>query len=307
MRADRPSATAAWVAAARALGAALPADARLADDPYGAAFASPALARALAAGPVPRALLAGLARAPGMASWVLYLQVRTRVLDDAARGFAAAGGRQVVLLGAGYDCRALRLSALAGSRVVEVDHPTTQRHKRAVLDAARVRSPATYLAWDFERDPLAALPDRLAAAGLDLAAPTLTIWEGVTMYLTEPAIEATVAAIAAYAAPGSRLAMTYFSRDRLRRPSPATRAMTRAVALLGEPFRWGWDPAALPAWLAARGFHLDRDVPLDEAARQLLPPRHAARLEDPTRRIALASAPATENVALASRRSSTQP
>jgi hypothetical protein len=33
-------------------------------------------------------------------SWVLYMQVRTRVLDDALAAFVADGGRQGVLLGA---------------------------------------------------------------------------------------------------------------------------------------------------------------------------------------------------------------
>ena len=50
--------------------------------------------------------------------------VRTRVIDDAVS--EAAGIRQWVLLGAGYDTRAWRLPALAGSHVFEVDHPATQ-------------------------------------------------------------------------------------------------------------------------------------------------------------------------------------
>src|ERR1700681_873856 len=46
----------------------------------------------------------------------------------------ARGCRQYVLLGAGYDTSALRLSgALRGSVVFEVDHPATQAVKRAAL------------------------------------------------------------------------------------------------------------------------------------------------------------------------------
>ena len=38
---------------------------------------------------------------------------------------------QVVILGAGFDCRAYRLEALRGARVFEIDHPATQAVKRA--------------------------------------------------------------------------------------------------------------------------------------------------------------------------------
>src|SRR5262245_44315981 len=114
MRDGTPSRTAAWVAAARGLGRLLPPDVRLADDPYGTAFvASPRLARF-----VVRAQEAGprwLATVPGLREWILYMQVRTRVLDDAVRAFVAGGGRQVVILGAGNDCRALRLAELAAA------------------------------------------------------------------------------------------------------------------------------------------------------------------------------------------------
>ena len=53
------------------------------------------------------------------------------------------------------------------------------------------------------------------------------------------------------------------------------------VATLGEPWRFGWDPADLPAYLAARGFKLERDVAIAEAARALLPAELAALRRDP--------------------------
>ena len=285
MRDDTPSRTAAWVAAARGLGVLLPPDVRLADDPYGTAFASHRLARY-----VNRIATGGarwLAAAPGVGTWILYMQVRTRVLDDEVRAFVAAGGRQLVILGAGYDCRALRLPELADARVLEVDHPATQGHKRAVLARLGAESPAEYVTWDFETRALDELPAELVAHGHDPAAPTLTLWEGVTMYLTEAAIDATVAAIAAYSASGSRLALTYFDRSRIARPSLGTRLMKSVVSTAGEPWRWGWDPDELPAWFAARGFTLDRDIALADAARELLPQDLARRIGDPDRRVAI--------------------
>ena len=279
MRDDTPSRTAQWVAAARGMSRLLPEAVRIADDPYGLAFSSSGLADLVnrsAHGPGSRA--EAVARIPGLSTWIVYMQVRTRVIDDAARVFAAAGGRQIIMLGAGYDCRALRLSELGGAQVYEIDHPATQDHKRKVLAGLGVTSPARYLAWDFETRAMDDLPAALAELGHDPARPTLTIWEGVTMYLTEGAIDASLGAIATWSAPGSELAMTYQVKSASKKPSLATRAVQAMARQLGEPFKFGWAPAQLPDYLEVRGFHLVRDVAIASAARDLLPASLAALL-----------------------------
>jgi methyltransferase (TIGR00027 family) len=301
MREDTPSRTAAWVAAARHLGRLLPPDIRLADDPFGAGFTSPKLARLIeqaieesSPSPLPAALRSirhPLTRVPGLRSWILYMQVRTRVIDDALRAFVERGGRQLVILGAGYDCRALRMPELDDVVVFEIDHPATQGHKRSVLETAGAESPSIYVTWDFEERPVEDLPDALAESGHDAAQPTFTIWEGVTMYLSEPAIDASLRAIAEWSAPGSVLAMTYFARSRLARPSLATRAIRAVVATVGEPWRWGWAPEELPGYLGERGLQLAEDISLADAARELLPPELAALVASHDRRVALAAAP----------------
>ena len=291
MRDDTPSRTAAYVAAARGMGMLLPDAVRIADDPYGIAFASHRLAKLVERAPQ------SLATLPGVRAWILYMQVRTRILDDAARTFVEQGGSQVVLLGAGYDCRALRLPELDDAQVFEVDHPATQGHKRATLEKLGAASPARYVTWDFETRPMEDLPEALAEAGHDPRAPTLTIWEGVTMYLTEPAIDASLRAIRDWSAAGSELAMTYFAKSRLTRPSFATRAIQAVVARMGEPWRWGWVPEELPEFLEDRGWELVDDIAMRDAARAFLPPELAVEVNDPDRRIALSSTP--EKVALA--------
>lgn len=279
---DSASQTAAVVAAARALGAALPAEAQLALDPYGLRFVYPAVAAALGE----RGAFAAVLRVtPPLRRWIVYMQVRTRVIDDVLRAFLAGGGRQVVLLGAGYDARAHRLAPqLAGCAVFEIDHPATQRRKRRILErggaeadlAAAAGGPLRYLPWDFERAPMSELPAALQAAGLRAAEPTLTIWEGVTMYLTQDAIEATVAAVRGYSARASQLVFTYFDRQHVAGRAPLPSRLARAlVAQVGEPWRWGWSPEQLPGWLAARQLTLLRETSMPAAAAQLLPPRWA--------------------------------
>ena len=267
MREDTPSRTAQWVAAARGLGMLLPDDVRIADDPYGVAFASTRIQKL-----IEERHPTMLARMPGFKTWIAYMQVRTKLLDDAVRNFVDAGGRQLVLLGAGFDCRALRMPELAGADVYEVDHPATQAHKRGTLEKIGAASPARYVSWDFETRAMDELPEGLADAGHDPTQPTLTIWEGVTMYLTEAAIDASLHAIAAYSCATSQLAMTYQAKAPGLKPSLAARMVQLAAARIGEPFKWGWDPAALPAYLEERGFSLADDVSTPEAAATLLPP-----------------------------------
>jgi methyltransferase (TIGR00027 family) len=299
MRDDTPSRTAAWVAAARQLGQLLPDGIRLVDDPYGAAFTSRWIASLIeqavaddgSQAPLDMALrrLRGpITAVPGLRRWILYMQVRTRVIDDAIRAFVAAGGRQLVLLGAGYDSRALRLPELAGVRVFEIDHPATQGHKRATLARIGVVSPAKYVEWNFEEQPMEDLPEALAEAGHDAARPTFTVWEGVTMYLSEPAIDASLRAIAEWSAPGSQLAMTYVAKERLAQPSLVTRAIRSVVSSVGEPWRFGWDPEELPGYLAERGLELVDDIAISDAARMLLPPELVRYVYDGDRRAALA-------------------
>jgi methyltransferase (TIGR00027 family) len=318
MRDDTPSRTAAWVAAARQLGQLLPDDVRLVDDPYGAAFTSRWIASLIeqaiadeddgSGAPLDMALrrLRGpLAAMPGLRRWILYMQVRTRVIDDLLREFVESGGAQVVLLGAGFDCRALRMPELAGLRVLEVDHPATQGHKRGTLARIGASSPAIYVPWNFEERPMEDLPEALAEAGHDPARPTFTVWEGVTMYLSEPTIDASLRAIAAWSAPGdSLLAMTYFAKGPLARPSLVTRAIRGVLSAWGEPWRFGWEPEELPGYLAARGLELADDIPIPDAARLLLPPDLAAHVHDPDRRVALATS--SEAIAVA-RRADRQP
>jgi methyltransferase (TIGR00027 family) len=287
MKDSDASFTASWVAGWRGLGH-LFGDAQIVDDPYGARFGgrwSQALARA-GANPAARA---GLVRMPQVANWVGYMQVRTRLFDDELVSFLAAGGRQIVILGAGYDCRAARFAdRLAGARVFEVDHPATQARKRAVLAEAGATPRVDYVAWHFERRPLAELPPALAALGLDLARPTLTIWEGVTMYLSPEAIDATIAAARALGGDGTRLVFNYLTRDVLERPRGLRRVATAIVARVGEPFTFGWHPPELPAFMTARGWRVTSDRDLAVAARELLPPHLAARVDASDRHVTVA-------------------
>ncbi|MGN6677423.1 MAG: class I SAM-dependent methyltransferase, partial [Streptosporangiaceae bacterium] len=127
----------------------------------------------------------------GMASVVLTnfqasLAARTAFFDGQVTSAIEAGVDQVVILGAGYDDRALRFRT-AGVRFFEVDHPDTQADKRARLDTilaeddlAGVAGRPAFVAADFGSDDVAAV---LSAAGHDRERATLFLSEGLLVYL----------------------------------------------------------------------------------------------------------------------------
>lgn len=283
------SRTAQWVAVARTMGGLLPRELLLACDPYGVEFAQGGLARAARLLLHLRWLSRPVVTCTGpLAHLVLWMQLRTRAIDDVLLDFVGAGGRQVVLLGAGYDTRALRFkNELSRVTVFEVDHPATQTEKRARLPAQALSTDVVYLGWDFERDPIEELPSRLEALGLDPTQPVLTIWEGVTMYLEPSTVEATVRAVQRFTRGMNVLALSYIDRRRLERPHVHVKVVSRFVARAGEPWRFGWDPDDFPRWFSARGFALVSDVSDAELAARFFPARVWYRFAKKTHRLAI--------------------
>lgn len=277
VRDHTPSRTAAWVATCRGLSGVLPPGEELCSDPYGIRFGGAAAAGFAALARRQPEVAWALLRRLNLAALSLYwVQLRTRALDDALLRFVRGGGRQVVVLGAGYDCRAARLASdLGEARVWEVDHPATQRRKRRILRGVDART--RYLPWDFEVDPMTRLAARLAGLGHDAGAPTFTLWEGVTMYLTEEAVAASVEAARALSAPGSPLVLEYWERASVERQPALEQALLRLGVQRHEPFRFGWHPAELAPWLARHGFALAGDEAEDAVAARYLSPAGRAR------------------------------
>jgi methyltransferase (TIGR00027 family) len=265
---DRSSFTAETVALQRAFESARPAGERLFCDPYAAAFLRPGL-RVLAEAAWNRLLrraavgLYDAVAGPGPRPSAV---ARTRFIDEQVEAAVVPGG-QCVLLGAGFDARAHRLPGLAGGRVFEVDHPATQAVKRAVLERHGVAGGhVRYAPVDFELDDLA---QALCDAGFDRGSPAVFVWEGVTNYLTDAAVDATLAVVRELAGPGSRLVLTYVDRRALAEPSPfpEARRWVRGVARAGEPWTFGLLPDEAAGFFAGRGFRICADVSSYDAGR----------------------------------------
>ncbi|MFE7565281.1 SAM-dependent methyltransferase [Kitasatospora sp. NPDC057500] len=224
------------------------------DDPYAAAFAAAADVPLPAAGPA-----GGLAEAL-VAQGVL----RTRFYDDR---LLAAGADQVVLLAAGLDTRAHRLDWPAGTRVFELDLGPVLAFKERVLDrlGAEPRSRRTVLPADLLEPHW---PARLAGAGFDPARPSAWLAEGLLVYLTPEEAAGLLTAVAALAAPGSRLLLEQ-GRDVTAVPHDPS------LAHLTDLWRGGLGPGTRD-WLDGHGWTTGLTT-LEQLAR-----RHARPLPGPS-------------------------
>src|ERR1700758_4444129 len=135
------------------------------------------------------------------------IAVRTRFFDDFFLNAARDGVRQSVILAAGLDARAYRLSWPLGSVVYEVDQPKVIEFKSttmSTLGAAPAADRRT-VSIDLRED----WPAALRSSGFDVAQPTSWSAEGLLMYLPPEAQDQLFNNTTALSAPGSKLATEY--------------------------------------------------------------------------------------------------
>lgn len=124
-----------------------------------------------------------------------HLIARTRFFDDCIQEAVENGVDQYVILGAGYDLRAHRLDLPSSLRVFEVDQTEVQKRKRKKLPQHLFNSEnVSYVSVDFNHQSLV---ERLLASGFDPNKPTIFTLEGVSQYITKPALASTIEALAA--------------------------------------------------------------------------------------------------------------
>ena len=194
-----------------------------------------------------------------------FMVVRSRFAEDELARAIGRGVAQYVILGAGLDTFAYRNPYADGAlRVFEVDHPATQEWKRRLLAAAAISIPSTltYAPVDFEQHTLA---DGLAQVRFDPQIPTFFSWLGVTMYLTDEAVDATLRFVASTPR-GGGIAFDYgVAKSRLGwKERLALRALSHRVAAAGEPFQTFFDPDEIRHRMTSFGFHSITDLGADE-------------------------------------------
>jgi len=223
--------------------------------PYGDPAADDRLARDIA-GPLER---------PPRESMERYLRGRTAFFDRAAVDALESGTGQAVVIGAGYDGRALRY-AKPGVRWWEVDLAKTQLDKRARLARLGVATPnITFVPHDLRDGNLGAC---LVTAGFDPLSAAIFICEGVAVYLSRNVLGALLREVRGVAAPGARLAISLSTSPRpgvLGALEHAARRerFERRAARVGEPALTRFGPGEAAQLLAATGWE---ELPVREKA-----------------------------------------
>ena len=251
------SQTAANMALIRALESAKPARQRLFADPFARLFL-PGWQRALmtpARFPAWRRALERIfdSRAPGART---SGAPRTRLIDDWTREAVQDGAAEVVIMGAGFDCRALRMAELRIRPVFELD-------RREMLDLKSRRLPDAQFC-QVRRVPIDFLnerpEDQLIAAGHSPTAKVLFIWEGVTNYRDAAAVDAAFD-VFGRSASDSRVIFSYVHADAIDGsfPTPGLDHLLKRLRKIGEAWTFGFRPQDVSGYLARRGFRLIAD------------------------------------------------
>jgi methyltransferase (TIGR00027 family) len=214
-----------------------------------------------------RKLCAGM-RTVSVPGLLPSLAARTRFFDEQVLAAISAGVRQIVILGAGYDDRALRFRS-PGVRFFELDHPATQADKASRLQAIDKGTERLALVpADFRHDDVAAVLD---ACGHDAGQMSLFICEGLLVYLDQPTVVRLLTGLRAVAADHSTLAASLATHpEGMNSERVAEMANARRRTGEIEPWRTILPASAHLGLLAGAGWqvtsHIDA-VQLDAGAR----------------------------------------
>lgn len=177
---------------------------------------------------------------------------RKRWIETLCRQAIADGCEQVVVIGAGFDTLALRLSSEFSHVIfVEIDHPATSNVK-----------------WQALKNRNYSLPENLKIITVDLAIEpfpdvpcgakfSLWIIEGVLMYLEASAVDRLLAQIAST----TEKRQVIFTHMRTWEKAtsgfrPQSRLIDAWLSWREEPFLWSLAPDSMEQFLRERGFIL---------------------------------------------------
>lgn len=185
---------------------------------------------------------------------------RTKYIDDLLQSTIIDGVQQVIILGAGFDTRALRLTFLESVPVIEIDHPNTSNFKTATYKnhISLLSKNIKFYQIDFNKQSLEELAEQ---NNFDYTKPTTIIWEGVTNYLTEDAIRSTFGFISNFTK-NSHVIFTYIHKKILENPSSflGGEKLLADLEKIEEKWTFGFQPEELSNYLKSFGLIVIEDM-----------------------------------------------
>ena len=204
-----------------------------------------------------------------------YVLARTAFFDRQLLSALETGAKQLVILGAGFDTRAYRFAEqCSGCKIIELDIASTQNRKKECLQSAGIAIPKnlTFASINFN---LESLPDVLRQAGYNNEVKTVFLWEGVSMYLQRPAVEATLQFVGACKNPESLLVFDYIATiadsEVDNYYGVKTWRETWARYRQAEPFKFTIDDSQIASYLEGMGLSIQTHLKEREIGEHCLP------------------------------------
>jgi len=262
---QKPSKTAELAAMVRALACSIPDLNYTMNDPFARYFLGPSV---LARFFFNRCMywLRGLrAYGRGMgAVGVMCALCRHRIFEDLWLSSLKDGFRQLMLLGAGYDTKAMRYNACT---IFELDRGMTQARKKLIIRRKGLKSIAQYISCDLAIQS----PDNLIdKSDFRRDVPTVIIAEGLISYLQAPRVHALFHEIG-HAVENARLVFDY-RLDNMQSPRApgVVRKWKGQFTAMGERYCSYWSPDHIIGLLNATGFSIRTNQPLTTACAEYL-------------------------------------
>ena len=245
-----------WSAGAKAFELSLPPEKRVINDPLAPFYA----------GEIGMNMVkAAMAINPAIRKAIV---LRARYMDDYTKKCLADGYGQVVLLGAGYDSRYLRIDECRQIRVFELDLESTQVIKKSLTRRLLGKLPGnvTYVSLDFSKDSIS---QKLVAAGFQKQVKSLFIWEGVTLFLNQDIIAETLGRITELG-PHHRVTFDFVPPELVDDETEyqGNRQLLQWCAAIQEPLTFGSQPEKMSALLTDLGYGNVNVVSMREANKQ---------------------------------------
>lgn len=218
---------------------------------------------------------------PGM--WGGFM-CRKRYIDDKLTEVVDSQINRVVNLGAGFDTRAYRLSALSGVPVWEADQPENINAKKMRLKKVLGQIPPNIklVPMDFNTDEPG---DVLTANGFTVDEKTFFILEAVTQYLPEDNVRKTFDYLSKAQA-GSRLVFTYIREDFLDgKALYGHQYLYEKMIARDRSWLFGLSPQKVADFLSDYGWRLLEHYGYDDLAERYVKPTGRALLSTPMERI----------------------
>jgi methyltransferase (TIGR00027 family) len=185
-----------------------------------------------------------------------YIIVRTKYIDNIYKMAIDNKIVQIIILGAGYDTRAIRLNKNSKQiKIFELDTIFTQNAKLNLYKKNNIAIPNNlyFAAINFEKEELSNKFDEI---GIVMNKKSLYIIEGVTMYLKPEAVDKLFNNISKYMDKGSIVVFDYIYRDILRQEKKhyGEKGTNATVKRANESFQFGLEANAIGDYM--NKFHL---------------------------------------------------